>query len=389
MNSSFPPVDAQAHATDLVARLTSDLSAGADLRDLLRNFLAPMMRIAGAHAGAVRVLSPEGDRLQMISELGLPEHVAGAERSVDPACGVCGSAFARDTIVWSNDVAHCARRSGDAFFGEQCQHVLAVPLTHRGRVLGLYNLFYDGELKLPEATSTLFKTIGELLGLALHNARLERENLQASLLAERQAMAADVHDSIAQTLAFVKMRMPLLQSAITAGDEAKALKYCADVRQGVSSAHTNLRDILGQIQAPMDPRGLKSALNSSVLAFRESTHVDLLFDDRAPELELSVSQESQVYRIVQEALANIAKHSGAKHAWLGIEQHDGRIDVVVEDDGAGRSDAARHAAPSHCGLDIMRQRAARLGGGIEIGARSSGGTRVRVFFPAADAGAVR
>lgn len=370
----------------LLAEIAAGLSAGKDLGALLQRFLVPIMHLAGARAGAVRVLSPEGDRLQMISAIGLPEHVAGAERAVDSGCGACGSAFAGDAIVWTSDVRHCARHTADAYFGDVCQRLLAVPMTHRGQVLGLYNLFFDGEARITDDTSALLKTIGELLGLALHNARLERENLQATLLAERQAMAAEVHDSIAQTLAFVKLRMPLLESAIAAGNQAQAaLRYCADVRQAVTTAHTNLRAILGQLRAPMDPRGLKPALGASVAAFRESTRVALEFDDRAPALQLTPAQESQVFRIVQEALANIARHAGASRAWLGIEQNAGQVDIVVEDDGTGLPHAEPQPGGSHFGLDIMRQRAARLGGALEIGARAEGGTRVKLSFPV-DAG---
>ena len=98
----------------ILAEITAGLSTGNDMEALLRRFLVPIMQMAGAKAGAVRVLSPEGDRLQMISEVGLPDHVAFAEQAVDPACGTCGSAFARDTIVWTSDVRHCARHSADA-----------------------------------------------------------------------------------------------------------------------------------------------------------------------------------------------------------------------------------------------------------------------------------
>ena len=366
----------------ILAEITAGLAAGADLHDLLQRFLTPVMQIAGARAGAVRVLSPEGDRLQMISQVGLPEHVVCAERSVDPACGICGSAFTRNTVVWADDVAHCARRSADSYFGQECRHLLAVPLTHRGRVLGLYNLFFDARSVLDAESTALLQSIGELLGLALHGALLERGNLQATVLHERQAMAAEVHDSIAQTLAFVKMRMPLLQQAITSHDEAAALGYCADVRKAVSSAHTNLREVLAHFRAPMDPLGLKHALRSSVLACCELTGVDLKFEDRVPDLRLSAAQEFEVLRIVQEALANIAKHAHARQAWLTIDQQRGKVVVVVEDDGAGPATADPASDASHYGLDIMRQRAASLGGHLDVRARDGGGTRVHLEFPA-------
>jgi two-component system nitrate/nitrite sensor histidine kinase NarX len=375
-----PPSSRRGVNGGILAQITAGLAAGTDLHGLLERFLTPIMQIAGARAGAVRVLSPEGDRLQMIGEVGLPEHVVFAERSVDPACGMCGSAFTRDTIVSAGDVGYCARRSHDSYFGKECQHLMAVPLTYRGRVLGLYNLFFDARPAVDDESKALFQSIGELLGLALHNALLERETLRATVLSERQAMAAEVHDSIAQTLAFVKMRLPLLQEAIASHDETAAMKYCADVRQAVSSAHGNLREVLAHFRAPMDPLGLQHALQASVLAFRDLTQVDLSLHD-LPELQLSVAQEFQLLRIVQEALANIAKHARARRAWLTIERQPDRIDVVIEDDGTGVGDPDTAANGAHYGLDIMRQRAGSLGGTLAVGARKGGGTRVHLRFP--------
>ena len=86
-------------------------------------------------------------------------------------------------------------------------------------------------------------------------------------------------------------------------------------------------------------------------------------------------------RIVQEALANIVKHSRATRAWLTLSRQRGDIDVVVEDDGAGLATAGPDDGPAHHGLDIMRQRAASLCGSLEVGARDGGGTRVRLRFP--------
>jgi two-component system nitrate/nitrite sensor histidine kinase NarX len=376
-----PVLAPMASDAGILAEITAGLSSGNDLNELLARFIAPLMDMAGATAGAVRVLSHDGERLQMISAVGLPEHVACAERAVEPGCGACGSALAHDSVVWARDVRHCARHGEATYFGEACQRLLAVPMTHRGQVLGVYNLFFADDVAVAEQTIALFKTIGELLGLALHNARLERANLQAALVSERQAMAAEVHDSIAQTLAFAKMRMPLLQGAISGRDELKALQYCADVRAAVSSAHSNLRAILGGFRAPMDPQGLAHALQSSVTSFRHWTQVDLEFEDHAPELQLSADQELQVFRIAQEALANIAKHAGAQHAWLKLDQSADRVIVVVEDDGAGLPGDPQNQLPAHFGLDIMRQRAERLCGTLEIGPRERGGTRVRLSFP--------
>ena len=211
---------------------------------------------------------------------------------------------------------------------------------------------------------------------------LEGDALRAALLRQRQAMAAEVHDSVAQTLAFVKMRMPLLHEAIAAQETAKALRYCEDVRQAVGAAHTNLRQLLSEFRAPMDPQGLEHALRSAILVFSQRTQIALDFDDPVAELHLSATQESEVFHIVQESLANIAKHASARRAWLRIRQRVGGIEVVVEDDGTGPA-ADAVATGAHFGLDIMRERVVRLGGQLGIGPREGGGMRVQLSFPLA------
>ena len=258
-----------------------------------------------------------------------------------------------------------------------------MPLQYRGRVLGVYNLFFDACEQPSAEVLALLKTVGELLGLALDNLRLESENLRATLLRERQMMAADVHDTLAQSLAFVKMRLPLLHDAMRAHDDEPAERYYADVRAEISRAHASLRAILGTLRLPMDPQGLMHALAASADSFRRSSGADIDFVNELPGLALQAEQETQVFHIVQEALSNIARHARASHALLRIAAAPGgAVEVLVDDDGAGLSLGAALGG-SHYGIEIMLERARRMGGSLEVGPRPGGGTRVRLLFPAA------
>ncbi len=381
------PAAAGAAAADsrILAEITAGLAAGDDLDALLQRLLAPIVRLAGAQAGAVRVLSADGQRLDLVSVLGLPDSVCGPERSVDRHCGACGAAAGGEAVVWARDIGACAARSPGSFFGHGCQRLLALPLRHRGRTLGVYNLFFAGSDEPDAEVMALLRSIGELLGLALDNARLERESLRATLMHERQQMAAEVHDSLAQSIAFVKMRVPLLQDALRAHDEARALGYCEELRGVASQAHASLRGILTQMRAPMDPLGLAHALEATTEQFRRSSSAALDYVNHLPGLRLAPEQEAQVFHIVQEALNNVARHAGARHARLHIgEAAPGSVLVEIDDDGAGLRPAGS-AAGSHYGLEIMGERARRLGGRLELGPRDGGGTRVRLVFPLATA----
>jgi two-component system nitrate/nitrite sensor histidine kinase NarX len=375
------PTPAAARGTaepGILAEITADLGAGHDIEPLLRRFLLPIVSLAGAQSGAVRVFCDETQRLRLVGEIGLVPEVLDAERLVDRHCGVCGVAADEHRVAWAETVADCKLRASPGRGG--CAQVLAVPMTHRGRMLGIYNLFFETPTPPDAGVQAVLRAVGDLLGLALDNARLEREALRARLLAERQAMAAEVHDSVAQTLTFVKMRLPLLQQAIETDDAPQALRYVGDVRGAVSQAHTSLREILTHYRAPVDPQGLLHALADWAREFPQRTGVELEVANRAGAIELSAEQEAQVFHVVREALANIAQHAHARHAWLCVEAHDGLVEIVVEDDG----DGPRHGpgdATTHHGLAIMDERARRLGGALEVGARRGGGTRVRLAFP--------
>lgn len=326
-------------ATDIYVQLATELSNQSSPQALLQRLLEPIVRVTGARAGSAHLRCPDRGGLQQTASFALCVAGPGGER------------------------------------------IVTVPLRYRGRLLGEVQLSVAVDAVIAPATAAVHQSIGALLGLALHDAGLE--------CSSRQALVADVHDGIAQTLAFARMRLPLLDEAIVAHDEPAALRYSTDVRQAIGTAQTNLRAILAQGSAPMDPKGLKHALQSSVRCFREQTQVDLVLSDGVPNWRLSATQEAQLYLIVQEALANIAKHAGARHAWLKLDQLGDRINVVVEDDGAGLPAAAHPASPSHFGIDIMRQRAARLGGEFEITAREGGGTRLRLVFPSCTTGSVK
>lgn len=404
----------------ILAEITSGLADGNDLQELLARFMPPLMELARADAGAVRMLDDTGEHMLLVASQGLPEDVLRSERSVPAPCGVCGRAAEGAEPVWSEDLDDCSRRNESPYFGDACRRVLAVPLTHRGQTLGVYNLFYAAGHAPPAGALPLLGSVGRLLGLALAHARLERENLRATVLQERQAMAADVHDSIGQSLAFVKMRLPLLEDALQAGDAREAGRYFDDVREAVGQAHTSLRGILSQFRAPPDPLGLTHALDVVAAMFREACTTQLSLRNELPVALLTPAQQHQVAQVVQEALLNVARHARARQAWVRLAASAGEhgapptpvgttVEVLVQDDGIGPPPGAAEraggagaagasgtsvasaasgapAAPpagSHYGLQIMQERARRLGGTLSVAPREGGGTSVCLRFRAA------
>ncbi len=361
-----------------------------DLEALLARFLTAIIALAGAQAGAVRVLTDDGKSMRLVAQQGLPEKVVEMERLVDRQCGMCGTAASADVLVWVDDLSNCAKHGSNVYFGAQCKSMLAISLPHNQQILGVYNLFFDNNSRIAPSVQTLLRLVGQLLGLSLHNARIERERLRLTVMKERQEMVNEVHDALAQTLAYARMRLPLLSDAIHAHDEPQALKYFSDLKTAVTEVHDNLREVMTYFRTRMDPLGLMHALTTIADSFFSRNAIALEIRNTVPRLNLNDEQEVQVFYIIQEALANIAKHSMARHAVVRISQTPQHLEFVIEDDGLGMDEpnvstivtSARPLVPStHFGLDIMQSRAKRLGGQLEVGSKDGVGTRVRLRIP--------
>ncbi|MEW5967544.1 MAG: CHASE3 domain-containing protein [Pseudomonadota bacterium] len=226
----------------------------------------------------------------------------------------------------------------------------------------------DANAHLEEAvaarTAELVQARSEIEAFAL---RLDR-----GIESERRRLAREVHDQLGQV--FTALRMTLnhgLKNA--AGIEREAGRMDALLGEGIATA----RRIAGELRPPLlDDLGLGAALAHKAQRFAEQSGVPCTVQVQ-DDARLSPEQATQLYRIVQEALTNVARHAGARQVWIAGEARDGRYWLAVEDDGRGMSGAATVSL----GLLSMRERAALAGGRLELGAGRAGGVRVRVGLP--------
>ena len=374
-------------ALQILSEATLSLPGQSGIEEWLGRFLATMVRLAGAAAGAVRVVTGDGQHLGLVASVGLPPEVAAREKLMPVDCGACGIALRQGNVHLADRGVACAGVTSMTWFAGFAG-MLVVPLVHQGRVLGAYNLFLREPRALSDEAALLYRSIGEHLGMALENARLARENLRMAVMSERQMMAAEVHDSLAQNLAYMKMRLALLLEAQRGGKAERALKYAGDIQEALTEAYSDLRELLAQFRSPMDPLGLVHALQGIAAGFKDRTGIALTLQNRLTDLNLTAEEEANVFHIAQEALANVARHSGARRARLDLEERAGEYVFTIEDDGAGffalgnRPGGDDQPGLRHqLGVNIMRERAQRLAGHIEIANLPGRGARVRLAFP--------
>ena len=363
-----------------------DIVASEALHALLERGLKAIVALAGARGGVIRLVPPSGGAMRLVCAVGLPPDILASENLVESDCGMCGAALRTDDVQVQDGSFACARRMGVFATGPGTGPMLAVPLHCRGSTIGVFNLFFGDSARLPSDIMGLLGPVTEMLDLVLDTALLEQERLLSSLSAERPRFAGEIHDSLAQGLAFMRMRMSLLQDAIRAGNGAQSLKYFRDIQESLGEAHAGLRQLITHFRQPMDRQGLVHALENTARTFRERTGVELRIENRARDLRLPAEQEAQVYQIVREALANVIKHAGASSARVLLERTAKSLRVSVQDDGSGARIARRRAGAAngtgdHYGLEIMRERARRIGGRLRIVSAPGKGTQVCLSIP--------
>jgi two-component system nitrate/nitrite sensor histidine kinase NarX len=224
-----------------------------------------------------------------------------------------------------------------------------------------------------------------------------REGRRLAVHEERSILARELHDSLAQSLSYMKIQAMRLEQALAAERPQGTLTHTdtepdpspavivADLRAGINSAYRHLRELLTSFRLKIDGDGLRAALHATVAEYEAQGGLAVEHDDRLVPGLLSPSQEIHVLQIVREALSNVRRHARASRAAVALSEHDGIVDVEVVDDGIGIGGV--EAPWAHHGLSIMRERATSLVGELVVGPAGDRGTRVHLRFPVQPTGA--
>jgi nitrate/nitrite-specific signal transduction histidine kinase len=284
-------------------------------------------------------------------------------------------------VQLATNACDCVRELSDGAGTDQ--RVLAVALTHKDRPCGVLSLFLENgaaEADLPPGFSDLLPALGEVIGTAVENTRQADVSVHSSVMQERHLLANEVHDSLAQTLTSIRMRTSLLRDAVASQEKARAAKYLREIDESLAAAQSRVREIITEFRAQMDAPRLLPALQFAIEELRGASGVEIELECRVSELRLSPYEEVQIFYIAREALTNALKHSQASRVRVVLAEHAGNYELRVEDNGVGLVDG-KAADHGHFGLNIMRERAQRVGGAIELQRCEQGGTRVQLTFP--------
>ena len=351
--------------------------------DILRTSARSMMKMAGARGAMLRLRDTTGE-ISGVTRVGeCPDRFEPAEDESDEVLPDVGPGNPVPPATADEPGIRVSPPASDGVV------VVTVPLVHKGVELGDIRLFTGSpDLADSQERHRLLLSVGRHLGMSIAKARTDDESKMLSIVRERAAIAYELHDSLAQTLASLRLQADMLADSLAGRGGAGVPVELARIRATVDSANIELRELIAGFRAPVDGRDLRAALEEMTARHttRSGLTVRLQIEGELP--ELPAGPQLQVVRIVGEALANACAHSGGNFARVLVRSEAESVRVLVEDDGAGFSMPPSDAAPGeHIGLSVMHERARWLGGSLDIESEPGEGTRVSLAFPRAPAAA--
>jgi two-component system nitrate/nitrite sensor histidine kinase NarX len=364
--------------------VAAGINAAESVDELVLRYLRVINEMINGRAASVHLEMPDGSR-HLVGAIGLDGELLHDYQMTPVDLCLCGTVLTAGDILCQNDAHFCSRIYGRRMFGGNEVALVTVPLEHHDEVLGAYRVFVDRPgVRGREDIMELLFSIGRHLGIAVAQLRSDAEARRLSILEERNALAHELHDSLAQTLASLRLQLKMLDDSLGSADISRdARRDLGRIRNGLDQAHTELRELLYSFRAPIDRLGLAPALGKLTERFRRETGVHILFQNDCRPFELSASGELQILRIAQEALANIRKHAEAHTVRVLLTRGSaGAYMLLVEDDGIGFGTPQMEGRPGeHIGLTIMEERAFRIGADLRIESEPGEGTRVELVFP--------
>lgn len=344
-------------ALDFQYRLARRISEGPLPGAELDQWLAEFARVANLQNLDLCLMTPEGEVPYEHLMLG-----SGNEQCGSDDCNTCVSSCSSTT--------------------EGEQRIYRFPLEVDKRNYGVLVCSLPAAEELEEEQSQRLVTFADSITAAIAvNERVDQDR-RVALMDERAIIARELHDSLAQSLSYLKIQVTRLNRANRSGqaDPSQIEEIVQELKEGLDSSYRQLRELLTTFRLQIGRDGLRTILEQSILTYREQhPQINVLLDYHFDEVPLSPHEEIHLLQLVREASQNAVYHSQGNLVEISLTQGDEqRLCVSVRDNGIGISNAPEKR--NHFGMSIMQERASNLDGELFIRRREQGGTEVRFEF---------
>ncbi|MHB1132374.1 MAG: GAF domain-containing sensor histidine kinase [Chloroflexota bacterium] len=353
--------------------IAGTISQSPTVAELLPATLEKVLGLVRSAAGAVYLLDKEGKflALEIISGSGAWLNDLGPR--VKLGQGPVGVAAEAGQAV---SVAQSASAS------EARGSIRCLPLLSKGKVQGVLALVAAPGQELSAQEEDILRAVAGEVGVAIENARLVDELQNMAVLEERDRIAREMHDGLAQVLGYLNLRLHAAAGMLSGGDVTSLRAELDSAAAVTQEAYADVREaILGLRTAPTPQHDLAATLNEYLRKYHQHSRIPTeLTVDLDGDQTLSPAAEVQVIRIIQEALTNVRKHARAHHAWVRLQSEAQCIRISIVDDGRGFQ-VGEAQRDGHFGLQTMRERAESVGGQVTIESAPGAGTTVLVTIP--------
>jgi two-component system, NarL family, nitrate/nitrite sensor histidine kinase NarX len=355
------------------------------LDELARGFATQIRKLARADASVVRWSDENNQRYVLLAHDGMPQELADSEHCMPAGgchCGQTGREAQTRVIPIAVLEAQTTRPSDPlkcslyGFVG-----VISVPVRVHERVVGEIDLFYRQTPELGGDDRALLEALASHLAAAIEGLRADALEREAAVAEERTLLARELHDSIAQSLAFMKIQATLLRQAHARGDADGIGRVLSELDAGIQESLADVRELLLHFRTRTNSEDFATALRVTLKKFEHQTGLSTRLTQHGEGLALPSDTQIQVLHVVQEALSNVRKHARATQVWVDVE-HRAPWRVRVRDDGRGFAPHGHDLDETHVGMFIMRERAASIGAQVVVRALPDGGTEVELTLPA-------
>jgi len=370
----------QQKTQQVLYNITTTVNAGRELKELLTIFCKKTYEELQAQNVSVWLIT-ENNWLEYIAGTGIDPNVVSQPRRVKITEELEGT-LVNNQFIHSNEyvtrlaeILQCDIKEDDRSY--------YMPLHFQNRTLGLIRI------KLSEKTRSnqqdlhiLFTTLADLLSSAIEKAKQDQESRRMIIMQERSLIANELHDSLAQTLASLRFQVRVLDETLQPTSEFQSIRGIEQVENSLDEAYSDLRELIAHCRTPINKQGLISAVEKLISRLRKDSGMHILLQKEWEHSDLPPNLEMHIFRIVQEAMNNIRKHSNAHNVRLMFRcDENGNHHILIENDGQGFETPTVSDHPGkHVGLSIMQERANYLGGDLRIESEPDEGTRIELYF---------
>jgi nitrate/nitrite-specific signal transduction histidine kinase len=268
--------------------------------------------------------------------------------------------------------------------GKEIKTGAMTPLILDGESLGALWVVRLRRDPFREEDLSRLESLSDQAVIALQHALMAAQLQSLAVIEERARIAREMHDGLAQILGFLSLEMQALETLMHQEKYQNVMEELVVARRRIDEAHHELRENIISLRTTLsNHEGLLLALDDFLSEFSIQTGIEAQVVSRCPQNQIPISPlaETQLVRIIQEALANVRKHASASHVELEISVCDGWLKVAILDNGKGFIVAERDR---HFGLQTMCERAQSVGGELDISSDNGNGTRVEIRIPLVD-----